>query len=113
MRSQPSWINTTTAILLLVNGILLGIFESSYVLPIPFLLAAYLHFMMPADLKRRRMLAIATFVIVALGLIFGLSYLTAGFSGSGLALAEGVALVALNTIVTALVVHTFFKKTKP
>jgi len=112
MRSQPSWSNTTTAILLAVNGILLGIFESSYTLPVPFLLAAYLHFMMPADLKRRRMLAMATFIIVAFSLIFGLSYLAAGFSGSGLAMAEGVALVALNTIVTALVVHTFFRKTK-
>lgn len=110
MWSQPSWSNTVTAVLLLAIGILLGIIESSYALPIPFLLAAYLYFMMPASLKNRRFITMATLIIIAFGLIFGLSYLTTGLGGSNLALAEGVTIVALNTIVTALVVRTVLSR---
>jgi len=91
-----------------MNGVLLGIVESNYALPIPFLLAAYLYFAVPANLKKRRLLTVATFTIVTFSLLFGLSYLTAGLGGSGLALAEGVAIVALDTAVTALAVYPFF-----
>jgi len=104
--------NTVTAVLLLVNGILLGIIKSNYVLPVPFLLAAYIYFMTPAN-SRRRFLAVATLMIVAFSLLFGLSYLTAGLSGSSLALAEGIALVVLNTMITALVLSAFLRKTTP
>ena len=106
MQSKRLWSNMATAILLLANGVLLGIFESSYVLPAPFLLASYLYFT-PSTLKRGRIIGIATLVIVALSMILGLNYLFAGLTGYGAALAQGLVVIGLNVVITIQVVSLF------
>lgn len=96
------------AVLLSVNGVLLGVVLWSYALALPFLMAAFQYFITPPGWKTRRWLDMATLVVTALSLIFALSFLSQGF------LAEGVALLALNVTVIALVVYPFFtRKTTP
>jgi len=95
------------ALVLLIDGVLLAIAESSILLPIPFLLAAYIYFTPTANL-RRQLIGAATLALMALSIILGLTELTTGLASSVLLLIIGISVIGLSMVVAALVLNMFF-----
>lgn len=95
------------ALLLIIDGLLLAIAESSVLLPVPFLLGAYLHFF-PTIGLRRQLIGAATLALMALSVILGLAELSTGLAGSVLLLIIGIAVIGSSMVVAALVLSMFF-----
>jgi hypothetical protein len=109
---QPARGYLAIALLLLIDGVLLAIAESSILLPVPFLLAAYLYFL-PTTNLRRQLIGAATLALVALSIILGLSEFSTGLASSVLLLIIGIAVIGLSMVVAALVLNMFFIRKTP
>ena len=104
---RPVWGYAAIALLLIIDGVLLAIAESSVLLPVPFLLGAYLHFF-PTTGLRRQLIGVATLALMALSVVLGLSELTTGLASSVLLLITGIAVIGSSMAVAVLVLSMFF-----
>jgi hypothetical protein len=104
--------NIVTAISTLASGILLGVIYLNFFIPFPFVLAAFLYFIMPPT-KKTLWLAIGSLGIIFFGLILGLNFITEGFGGSQIILVEGIAMVLLSMMAIAPIIHSLLTKKVP
>jgi len=105
---RPAWGYMAIALLLLIDGVLLAIAESSILLPLPFLMAAYLYFSPTTNNLGRQLIGAATLALMALSVILGLSELTTGLGGPVLQLITGMVIIGSSMAVAALVLSMFF-----
>jgi hypothetical protein len=98
-----------TAISTLASGILLGVIYLNFFIPFPFVLAAFLYFIMPPT-QKTLWLAIGSVGIIFFGLILGLSFITEGFGGSQIMLVEGIAMVLLSMMAIAPIIHSLLTR---